>query len=553
MGILCSAILLHSFAHLYWPSLRWGIPIQDYFLSDGLSAHYSFHNAKLYLIHILLFLFPALVILREIQEAELQKILKITLLLMIIPNSILACIQGFWNVNMLAQGSGSAVVNGRAVGFLEDGGASAVYFALLSSALLSALLFSKMDLRKKLLAGILLSLTLLAGIVSGSRAYFVCVFLSGFSILIFYVLRERKIKTLVVSSACAFVLGFVLIKMSPSSLERSFEHLGLVSVSDLLTWKGWDHLFSHIDPVRSFHFKVMLKAFLEHPWKGTGFGSFYSNLYEHAAWANTEGSFLFADPPEFYPMIFSEWGLAGILLLLLLFISFFRKVRALKSEINPITAFFFGLTLSCLISLTMGVHLIFKSFSSLAGLCLAWIVYQKSSPRFSLYVQASMISIFILFLTGIIYQFSTAPRSPAFRWQTREKPQVPNSAYMKEPYTFSEEGVWLSSGAELLLKDYTLHFLIKRPEELYPVKIIVSLYDQKGEKKFVYTQLIQNSKMQNLTITPDKGFVESCRVRIGPDNFCSFRVHTDPEWKLKADTFGVYVLHPPSSVERSMQ
>jgi len=63
--------------------------------------------------------------------------------------------------------------------------------------------------------------------------------------------------------------------------------------------------------------KVMLRAFIRHPWFGTGLGSFHANYYENLAWALSTGGDKYADPPaSFFLMIASELGLAGVVVIL---------------------------------------------------------------------------------------------------------------------------------------------------------------------------------------------------------------------------------------------
>ena len=54
-----SLVILQSFAFLYWPSMNWDTPTQDYRLMDGVSSGYSFEQGMRYLHNFTIFLFPA--------------------------------------------------------------------------------------------------------------------------------------------------------------------------------------------------------------------------------------------------------------------------------------------------------------------------------------------------------------------------------------------------------------------------------------------------------------------------------------------------------------
>ena len=54
-----SLVILQSFSFLYWPSMNWDTPTQDYRLMDGVSSGYSFEQGMRYLRNFTLFLFPA--------------------------------------------------------------------------------------------------------------------------------------------------------------------------------------------------------------------------------------------------------------------------------------------------------------------------------------------------------------------------------------------------------------------------------------------------------------------------------------------------------------
>ncbi len=558
-----AAILLHSIAHLYWPSMRWGVPMQDYLLSDSVSANYSFAAAKLYLRNLVLFLLPSIIFLRQIKHADSKFIFIfiMSLLLILVPNCILALMQGLGDMSLLASGTGSAVGALRATGFLEDGGASAVYFACLASALLAVFLLANLTLKKRLICFVFLLLPVGAGVMSAGRAFFVAFFVSVvllLGILLFrFMTNSRKLALRLLQ--CGMLLfsltlvGFFLLKYAPPSMSQSFSHFQNLDTSQLTNPIYLDSLLIRVDLVRAVHIKAMIKAFLEHPWKGTGLGSFYMNLFEHQSWAIAGGGKFFADPPELYPMLISEWGLAGLLLLLLLLVSFLRKttsvlVASSHSRLIPIVDLaIFGMAIALLSSFWIGIHLIFYSVSSFAGLVMAWLCMQKQtrSKLYGRYAKMSLLVFCILLLSGTVYQISTAPRSPAFRWAERGKPQVPLSLPLGSEGVMKDRGIWLSSGGELVLEQDELNFRVKRPSHLYPVHIRTLIYDQSGKERYSYLNTIEKTnEIEDVRLSLDKGFVEQCKGQVSPEMFCSFRVFTDPVWKVKEHKAGVYVLLP---------
>lgn len=554
LSLVSAAILLHSFAHIYWPSLRFGVPIQDYLLSDTVSANYSFAAAKLYLKNTLFFLLPSLVFLQNIEDADskLLRSIGITLLLVLVPNAVVALIQGAWNMGFLSQGSGTAVPAGRAAGLLEDGGASAVYFALLASGFLSVFLLARLSVRAKVLSSALLVLAVAAGIMSRGRAFFICFLLAAFCIFCLFLFRYRGGKSLALALIFPFAC-FLILKFAPVSLNKSFAHFPDVKISELANPDYLSRVFLQVDPIRPVHIKAMLAAFLEHPWKGTGLGFFYANLFEHQASATAQGGILFADPPELYPMILSEWGLAGILILMLLALAFARKIILMVKKyehdtsvvlhIEILDCFMLGLSLALLASFWIGIHLIFQSVASLAGIVFAWIIWQETTKRFRFFYSASIFTFLSLLLAGTLFQWWTAPRSPAFRWEARAKAQVPLSLPLGEKNEFAEKGTWLSSGGELLLSQNSLRFLVKRPKEFYPVEVRTYLYDATGLQRFAYSNslAVGNEEGDVVTVEFESEFVRNCVEHNSPEHFCSVRIFVEPKWKVKEHKVGVYV------------
>ena len=130
-----SLVILQSFSFLYWPSMNWDTPIQDYYLMDKVSSNYSFDQGMRYLHNFTIFLFPAwaLWLFSKKNENRIHIYLLTVLAIALLVNSGVAIYQWQMDFNFLAQGSGSAVHAGRATGLLEDSGASTVFFAAMVS------------------------------------------------------------------------------------------------------------------------------------------------------------------------------------------------------------------------------------------------------------------------------------------------------------------------------------------------------------------------------------------------------------------------------------
>ena len=186
-----SLVILQSFSFLYWPSMNWDTPIQDYYLMDEVSSNYSFDQGMRYLHNFTIFLFPAwalwllsrkklflfpvlgLWILSGKNSKQTHTILLAAIAITLLLNSCVAIFQWQMDINFLAQGSGTAVWAERVTGLLEDSGASTVFFA----ALLSGVVFLIFDVTslwpQKILWLFIISLGLLGGVASKGRIFFI--------------------------------------------------------------------------------------------------------------------------------------------------------------------------------------------------------------------------------------------------------------------------------------------------------------------------------------------------------------------------------------------
>ena len=122
-----SLVILQSFSFLYWPSMNWDTPIQDYYLMDEVSSNYSFDQGMIYLRDYTLFLFPAWalcllfrkklflfpvlglwILSGKIRNKHIQFFLAV-IAIMLLLNSCVAIFQWQMDINFLSQGSGTAV------------------------------------------------------------------------------------------------------------------------------------------------------------------------------------------------------------------------------------------------------------------------------------------------------------------------------------------------------------------------------------------------------------------------------------------------------------
>ncbi|MBX9702914.1 MAG: hypothetical protein K2X39_02050, partial [Silvanigrellaceae bacterium] len=108
---LIAAILLHSYAHLYYPSLSLDILKMDYRISDYFSSNFLFDWAKLYIKHFCYFFFPFLVFYHSNREKNKSIVshFQIVLIFTFLINIIVTLLQRFYSLDFLSAKSGSAL------------------------------------------------------------------------------------------------------------------------------------------------------------------------------------------------------------------------------------------------------------------------------------------------------------------------------------------------------------------------------------------------------------------------------------------------------------
>jgi len=536
VGLTYLLLLTNAFWSLYWPSLRPGIPVQDFLLASEVSANYSWDQAALYLktTGVMLTVGLAARVSWTAASNWARQALGVLAAAGIGLNVLVMAGQGLWDVAWLSAGSGTAVAHFRAAGLLEDSGASTVYAAAVLSGCLFAVLLAPMPRRQRLIwAGVLL-LGMLAASATGGRIYFLSLAAAagvGFGVLALGAVRFVQPRWLP-SAALVFVAiecAIVLFSLQPVWLEGA---LGkpLAALNDaLLEW----------DPTRTLHLKMMGLAFLDHPWSGSGFGMFYANIFEYRDRALATGGAFLSDPPSsFYLVPPSELGLAGVLMIVagLAWLGV-RVVRLTKvtdaNRPDLWTAFAVGASVSVAVSFLVGIHVIFWSVPALAiPIAIGGATETGRGRRWFAAVWGAALLVVAI---SCVKLWATAPRAPEFRWKERGTPQIPVSLVVPI-WPAGLEGIWASSGAEFLFEGKPLWFHIERPAEFYPMTFTIQVFDRGGRPVASNEQVFEaptGTDPGRLIQVPFDDDVNSlCATNITPEDYCTFRITTTPEWTL---------------------
>ncbi len=559
LSALISLIAFNSFAQIYWPSLRIGVPIQDYLLHDQVSAHYSFDSAKIYLTNLTFAVFPAMASASAFPLIPLKRrrLSAYLVALGFIVNFVVIFYQTHINLSWLAAGSGTALSAQRAPGLLEDSGASTVFCSALVVGLFFVAVFGRWLPRVRFVWFVTFVIALVMGSGTGGRIYFVAVAGGvGIGVLleIFrFLFTDRRLRTLLTGFVISAVVVFLLYWLSPhdrlATLVAAVPH----STDGFFPWLN-QRLLS-IDPVRALHMKTMLKAFIDHPWIGTGLGTFYSNYQGNLAWALQTGGVVFADPPaSFYLMLLSELGIVGILLISSFFVIMMGSCHRILviSDIQSRPAilrhewrcFATGCLIGISVSFFIGTHLLFLSISSILGVIIFGLCIKDDGALLpSRHISSAIwICVALLFITNS-YLIYAAPRAPAFRWADRGKPQVPVSLIVPiDPH--GRRGVWLSSGGELVYELRPIEVFLEMPPESYPLKLELELISGDGQVlETIVHEIGSYDKAKPWQIhTFDFNQKNSCPQIPTAANFCSYRLRTHPVWRWQGQSVGAFVI-----------
>mgnify|MGYP001243879930 CR=1 FL=1 len=219
---------------------------------------------------------------------------------------------------------------------------------------------------------------LFGGIASTGRIFFISFGIS--LVILFFLLILRGIIRRIYAPLFASIVIFLTVLIVWKFAENRYPYAvhtfkQFQSIPEILNHeKPFSKLMRRVDPARGVHMNAMIKAFLEQPVFGTGYGSFYMNFFEHRQWAQKGVGRSYADPPSsLYLMLLSEFGIAGFLLIVLkLFVlaNGLRKVayssatKTEKTHQTQLQSFSIGVLTSLAISFLIGLHLLFISVSA---------------------------------------------------------------------------------------------------------------------------------------------------------------------------------------------
>ncbi len=365
-------------------------------------------------------------------------------------------------------------------------------------------------------------------VATGGRIFFLSLAVAVAAAL--WILAARALSTTwarvgVAATGAAAAAGLVFARLGTGLVTAP-----LMTINDALVAQ---------DVVRSVHFKVMARAFWEHPWFGTGFGSYYANFWHYLGWALISGGAMYADVPgSMYLMLLSELGVAGALVILAgliwLVVRLVRLTKPAAGEGPDLwTAFAVGASVSVAVSFLVGIHVIFWSVPALViPIAIGGASEPASGRRWFAAVWGAALLIIAI---SCVKLWATAPRAPEFRWKERGTPQIPVSLVVPI-WPAGLEGIWASSGAEFLFEGKPLWFHIERPAEFYPMTFTIQVFDRGGRQVATHEQVFEaptGADPGRLIQVPFNDDVNNlCATNITPDDYCSFRITTTPEWTL---------------------
>ncbi len=546
MGAL---VLLYSWCSVYQPALRFGVPIQDWTLAGGVSSNYSFGQFKIYVLNILLLLPGFLVELKGGQRKaspESPFLLKLLIACLLI-NVLIALYQGTVNLSFLGAGSGSAVSSGRAAAMLEDSGASTVYFAAMISAIVAILLYSLKTTRMLLPTTCALIFIAWGASFSGGRTFFLSLLISS-TILITLkgiALSKSMPATQLIKfsgfSTGLLISAFYIMRHNMEALKP------IQNLINLILTNKWDinQLFANLDQTRKIQWLTMIKAWMDHPLLGSGFGTFYSNFFQNLAWAKQWGGDAQPDvPTSLYFMLLSEGGVVGVLMIFfwagLLYLSYQQVVNR-KTSADRSSSFVFGILISLSLSFLVGTHIIFRSISVLVAMAIAQSTVNPTAfTRTLMRIAGSLIA--ILLTLGIITKVVTAPRPVEFFWTINNSPQVPvgYNVPIQTPYP----GQWFHSDVDLVVTKEKIEIFVERAASLYPAKIEFNLFslDDKIYSETKTLPLVDPLKPgQLVTFALSRELSNFCLQDITAKHYCSMRINITPKWLYEGVEIGFFM------------
>jgi len=529
VGLTYLLLLTNAFWSLYWPSLRPGIPVQDFLLADQVSANYSFGQARIYLKTSVVMLLIGLAARVSWTSATVRVRWWFTVAVWsaIGLNLLVFAMQG-WDLSLLSAGSGSAVVSGRAPGLLEDSGASTVYGAAVLAGMVFVALFARLPMVRRVLWGIGAVLGIAVAMATGGRVFLLALSVAsaiGLWVLVIRVLPGAPLKAVAVVVGVVGAIAQVPLRLGTAVFSQPLQVLNQALYT--------------LDRARVTHLKVMGRAFVEQPWLGTGFGMFYGNYFQHLDWAlSTFGTVLDDPPASMYLMLLSELGVAGVLMVAAGLIWVAGRLVRLSNAADDgrpdvWTAFAVGASVSVAVSFLVGIYVIFWSVPALAiPIAIGGATETVRGRRWFAAVWGAALLVVAI---SCVKLWATAPRAPEFRWKERGTPQIPVSLVVPI-WPAGLEGIWASSGAEFLFGGKPLWFHIERPTEFYPMTFTIQVFDRGGRQVASNEQVFEaptGTDPGRLIQVPFDDDVNSlCAANITPEDYCTFRITTTPEWPL---------------------
>lgn len=510
--LLWGLLLLDAFAHYFQPSLTGKVPLQDFLLSDRVSAMWSFELAKTYCKHLLgyfLIFYP----LWSVCTSLHRKWVAFVFLGSAAINVFVALIQATYSLNFLSVGANIGPLSDRVPGLLIDSGAFAVFLSMLTGALLWSLMVSKAEKKMFLVQTLILFVLFYIGITSSGRVYFAT---SAVNIVILALYRIGKLRTLKSSAHWVYgILCFAVLLLFASYLFTQNDSIALnkiknLSLKDFVTIEGLER----VDYQRTKHILAMWDSFQNSFPFGKGLGSFHSlcnNIASKYQWENITLDW----PSNFYLQMLSELGIGGLVLLLILFLLFFNNI--FSSRRNFFQTIALGAFFSLILSWFIGIHYIFKSSALMLGALLAFL-WSKSKVSIQSRILKLYSLVCVFLLCSILYLFMSAPpNATTFLWKETGHPQNPNRGLVDIQ---GKLGQTYKRGGELLLD--TPHFLLGIEDgDAFDVDFEI-FHSKNGKIAELSLSPIPN---QWIEWTLEEALYEQCK-EVSLENHCYVVVHT---------------------------
>jgi hypothetical protein len=517
---IAGMVLIHAFVSYYTPSLTWSTPLEDYLLSSNVSANWSYERARYFIRLVFLHLPSAIVFWKswntldeKIQESIRRHLYLLASLLLMV-----AAIQVFYDKNFLATGSGSAVKVNRAPSLLEDSAAATLFFSILYIYVLFA------PTKKRLPAAKICNFTFLlaiatVGIYGLGRTFVVLALV--FSLL--------KITTLLIKRSLKFKSFLILTILALGWIGS--QHLekvqGIQNISK--TFEGIKKAAPHlIDRTRYTHIMASLWGIEKSLPEGMGFGSF--DALTDSFFRSKSYNYRYMNrahdwPTNFYLQLVVELGIAGLILILLLFIPIAIKI------LNPKMNRQFVLYTFVLISWTVGVHFVFRSIAPLFALIIVASFSEagRSQPK-KLFGFSILVALIIQSLS--LYYGRSDQHS---HWV--EFKNVLNGPNRFRESIDGQKGEWIRSGSETVLDNENLAFLTKNPSFDYPLVIDVIVFNEKKE------EVLRESFTHS---TPrEKTYIDVSNLKCGApslSDYCYAKIVTSKEWVWQQQPLAVFII-----------